>query len=494
MSQTSVDAQAFARAKEVARRRAVCRKSVFAFIDLCVRIEDVDSVGAETTFELWDGQRQALQAFQTNRLMIVLKARQLGLTWLALAYVLWKMIFNVGYTVVGLSKGEDEAKELVRRLTFMLERAPKWLIRYYKDAPKDWTGPTWEDQTLNLKIHHGEGKAPSRFLAEAAAKDSGRSFTANMVLIDEWALQQWAYEIWQAAYPTINRPTGGQVIGISTAKPGTLFHDLWKGAPDNGFTRVFLSWDTDPRRDMDWYEATKKALPRSYRAEYPNTAEEAWSVGVDRFFTTFDPAYHVYDPEEIDPTDSGQLITGMDWGYSSPFCVLWGAVDFDGRIWIYRELYDKQRTAGQVAQTMLEIEQAFDEHINYRVGDHVWDNRGSSGPSVGEEFATYGVVWDKADKSRVQGWHQVHKRLEPMSDGELPGVMISKECPNLIRQFIEILQAKTNPEDVDTKMEDHALDALRYLLFSRPLAPQQAKETLPWLKRDSERSASWMSY
>jgi hypothetical protein len=490
----NIDPVAFNRAKEVAKRKALCRKSVLAFIDLCVKIEDLDSPSAETKFHLWPEQIKALQTFETDKLNIVLKARQLGLTWLALCYVLWRMIFNVGYTVVGLSRGEDEAKEMVRRLRFMLERMPKWLIRHYKDKPTDWEGLVWEDQILNLKIHHPSG-APSRFLADAANKDSGRSFTANVVIVDEWAIQPWAYDIWQAAYPVVNRPTGGQVIGISTAKPGTLFHDVWKGAPKNGFTRTFLPWSSDPRRDRAWYDATKAALPRTYRAEYPSTAEEAFSVGVDRFFTSFDPSLHTYDPEEVEIPDDWFRFRMMDWGYSSPFCILWAAVDYDGRMWVYRELYDKQQTASQVAGTILEIEDAFEEVVEYSVGDHVWDRRGSSAPTVGEEFAKSGIVWDRADKNRIQGWNQVHLRLEPTAPDQYPALMISKKCHNLITQMIEILQAKNNPEDLDTKMEDHAVDALRYGLQSRPLTPiqRQGRDVLKRI-RSYDKGVSWMSY
>jgi hypothetical protein len=71
----------------------------------------------------------------------------------------------------------------------------------------------------------------------------------------------------------------------------------------------------------------------------------------------------------------------MDWGYSSPFCVLWGAVDYDGRIWIYREMYDKQMTASQVAEWILSIEEQTKEVVAYSVGDHIWDKRGSSAPT-----------------------------------------------------------------------------------------------------------------
>jgi len=255
------------------------------FICEMVHIEDKDSGTGIGRFKLWDGQKEALMAFRENRLVIVLKARQLGLTWLALAYSVWLLLFNAGYTIVGLSRRDEDAKELVRRMVLILRHLPRWLIRQKKDSPK--ASITWESTAHEVVVSH-RGKESSRFIAMPAAPDSGRSFTANLVVIDEWAFQQWAREIWTAAYPTINRPTGGQVIGLSTAKRGTLFHETWDKAAEkeNNFCPVFLPWNTDPRRDQEWYERTKKELGDMVYVEYPSTPEEAFLYAEESVFDT----------------------------------------------------------------------------------------------------------------------------------------------------------------------------------------------------------------
>lgn len=260
-------------------------KSAERFICELVHIEDKDSETGIARFELWPGQKEALKAFLENRLVIVLKARQLGLTWLALSYATWRLLFNPGYTVVGLSRRDEDAKELVRRMTLILKYLPRWLVRRRKEMPN--ASITWDSTAHEVVIYHKD-KEPSRFIAMPAAPDSGRSFTANLVIIDEWAFQQWAREIWTAAYPTINRPTGGQVIGLSTAKRGTLFEEIWDKAKEgeNDFYPVFLPWDTDPRRDQEWYEKTQKALGKEAYQEYPATPEEAFLFSEESVFDT----------------------------------------------------------------------------------------------------------------------------------------------------------------------------------------------------------------
>ena len=55
-------------------------------------------------FAMWPKQAWALSQLLKNRLSIILKARQLGLTWLVLAYAVWRLLHNPGYQVVALSK------------------------------------------------------------------------------------------------------------------------------------------------------------------------------------------------------------------------------------------------------------------------------------------------------------------------------------------------------------------------------------------------------
>ena len=59
------------------------------FIDNYGHVQDPDSEGGISRFQLWPEQKRALREIQAHRLNIVLKARQLGLTWLCLWYALW---------------------------------------------------------------------------------------------------------------------------------------------------------------------------------------------------------------------------------------------------------------------------------------------------------------------------------------------------------------------------------------------------------------------
>ena len=116
-----------------------CERDVSYFINEYVHIEDLDSAEIAVPFSLWPKQKEALDAFTNNRLVIVLKARQLGLTWLAMGYSLHTKLFTPGRTVVGMSRRKMTLKNLSDG-EFILRHLPKWMIRHVKDKVDGYKG------------------------------------------------------------------------------------------------------------------------------------------------------------------------------------------------------------------------------------------------------------------------------------------------------------------------------------------------------------------
>ena len=98
-----------------------------------------------------------------------------------------------------------------------------------------------------------------------------------------------------------------------------------------------------------------------------------------------------------------------------------------------------------------------------------WARTGTTGPTVGEALVRSGHKLRRADKNRIQGKIQIHEYLKIRHSGR-PKMQIFSTCPNLIKELQSIPMDKTRSEDVDTHAPDHAYDALRYLIMSRPKA------------------------
>jgi hypothetical protein len=104
-----------------------CLKAPGYFLDTYGQIYDATSRDW-VPFRLWPGQFQTLHSVADHRLLVILKARQLGLTWLVLGYALWLMLFRPAATVLLFSRREDEAIDLLKtRLRGLYERLPAWL-------------------------------------------------------------------------------------------------------------------------------------------------------------------------------------------------------------------------------------------------------------------------------------------------------------------------------------------------------------------------------
>ena len=209
------------------------------------------------------------------------------------------------------------------------------------------------------------------------------------------------------------------------------------------------------------YEAMLRSLPE---VERKRLLEGDWDVAEGAAFPEFSKSKHVVEPFEM-PTNWPR-IRAADYGYASPSCVLWGAIDWDDNIWIYRELYVKQHTAEQLADKILEVEQT-DPQPHYTVLDSSCWNKTGFGPSIAETMMRLGVRWIPSDRNRLQGKMEVHRRLADNPLTTLPRIRIFNTCSNTIRQLAGIPLSKTNSEDVDTKAEDHAYDALRFMVMCR---------------------------
>lgn len=422
---------------------AYCRTRPEYFVETYCHIEDKDAAEIVVPFHLWPAQRDALRAMHDNRLNIVLKARQLGVTWLALAYAAHVMITTPGATVIALSRTEEEAKELSRRMGVIFWNMPELVGAV-------------DVRTLGVTLG---GVRQSTFKAFPSASGAGRSFTANLLILDEWAFQANAREIWLSTYPTINRPTGGKVIGLSTIERGTLFEELF--TQENNFHKIFLPWSADPRRTPEWYERTRADLGELVMQEYPATVAEALTIPGGAYFPEFKTFSHVVEPFPI--PEHWMRYRAIDYGLDMLACV-WAAFDEQGNGYIYNELHEPNLVISEAARKINE-RTAQGVRCTYAPAD-MWGRNRDSGKAQADLFAEYGLPLARVKNPRIDGW----LNLKEWFKGDVPRLKVFANCANLIRCITMIQRDERDASDCAT--EPHALthmpDALRYLMDGRP--------------------------
>lgn len=220
-------------------------------------------------FDLWQGQVDVLRKLVAHRLNVILKARQLGLTWLVLSYILWRMLFHPTFTALLFSRREIESIYLLstERLRGIYNRLPEWM-----QAKETLTDASHAWQLSNGSV------------AYAFPTTAGDSYTASFVFVDEADLVPDLAALMNAVKPTIDGG-GGMVLlsRVDKETPGSIFKKTYLAARAKKvpWVSTFLPWWTRPGRDQKWYDEQMAdilyrttSLDDLYQ-QYPATDEEA---------------------------------------------------------------------------------------------------------------------------------------------------------------------------------------------------------------------------
>ncbi len=219
-------------------------------------------------FALWPAQAWMLVQLQRERQAVVLKARQLGLTWLILGYALWLMLFRPAATIGIFSRTEEDAIELLDfRLKGMYARLPAFL--------------RCRSELIN---NMSRWVLSNGSVAMAFPTTGGRQYTFSFILVDEADHQPDLPGLLLATTPTID--AGGSMVllsSINKRKPLSQFKQIYRAARQghNSWFPVFLPWHARPERTVAWYtERRADTLARTgalddLQQEYPATEQEA---------------------------------------------------------------------------------------------------------------------------------------------------------------------------------------------------------------------------
>lgn len=242
------------------------------------------------------------------------------------------------------------------------------------------------------------------------------------------------------------------------------------------------------------------------KAELAAWRDGSWDITSGGMFDDlWDSNVHVVKPFKIPAT--WRLDRSYDHGSSKPFsCGIWAQsdgsdyVDHLGRrrstvrgdLFRVAEVYGCQAGQDNVGVRMeaREIAKEIKETVQ-RLRDGGWirgyvapgpaDNAiwtQDNGPSIAQDMLKEGVSWTRSDKgagSRKQGWELIRKMLKSAAKKgfrEDPGLFVFDTCEGWIRTVPSLPRDDRNPDDVNTKAEDHAADETRYRIRRKPGARQ----------------------
>lgn len=486
----SIDA---ARAEVAALQRAdylECAASPITFARRHATIETI--TGRVFRPKFWPKQIGTLKTMHEDKRVVVLKARRMGLSWLALIYALWMAIFQQGTRILILCKNEDDAAQLlerVRRMYYRMQESPT--SRHLLSGMKTPVGGRKaKDAVTSLEI----GASVIRALPAKAR--AARLETAALVILDEFGFAQESKEIWRAILPTTERDDetdldfvddvpsvldgDGRLFVISTgngvAGMGEEFYTQWNRAESgvSGFAPVFLGWRDRPDRDDAWAQNMAQQLGDDdrFKVEYPEMPDEAFlAADTDLVFDLahlnaavklggeYDVLRHA---GKLRNPVGGDLYLGADFGTHTHFVLGW---PLEGGGWyIAAEIvYDGADVTNAVAPVAKAIRAA-----GYRLAEMRYD---AATPGLAAIFFTalkvdlgYSpkylmVPFGKFKRMAIQhqNWLQANTAA-----GQFPRYAISPTCTRYIDQARRLewadSNARTGVERVK-KENDHGPDS-----------------------------------
>lgn len=197
-------------------------------------------------------------------------------------------------------------------------------------------------------------------------------------------------------------------------------------------------------------------------------------------YKRFDPLKHVIDP--FIPPKTWLHFRMMDHGYNNPTAWLWGAVNPDGEIFIYEEHYRNGKVVAWHAEKVKNKTQELGVAPLYSVGDPSIRNVDPiTGTSIQLEYIEHGVPIILGNNDVKAGLIRTAGYFEGITNeaGEIqrPKLYITRNCSNLIWELRRYrwgswankkMRDQRNAKEEPNKKDDHAVDALRYGVMSRP--------------------------
>lgn len=218
-----------------------CMKDPAHFCRTYVKVVHLDR--GLVNFDLYPYQENMFKHFESNRFTIVLACRQSGKSISSVGYLLWYALFHPEKTIAVLANKGATAREMLSRVTLMLENLPFFLQPGCKALNKG-----------SIEFSNN-----SRIIAAATSGSSIRGMSVNLLFLDEFAFVENAAEFYTSTYPVVSSGKDTKVIITSTANGiGNQYEKIWTGAVQgvNEYKPFRVDWWDVPGRDEEWKRQT----------------------------------------------------------------------------------------------------------------------------------------------------------------------------------------------------------------------------------------------
>lgn len=326
--------------------------------------------GPRVPFSLWPEQRALAEELRAYLRWIIAKARQLGLTWLAIHDAVHLLAFEPtepNARVLALSRIGGDASKMLQRARAVNDNLPPFLRAV--EAPD-----TRRSNTRFGILGRGE------MISLMGTPDAARMETATLAILDEFAFyrNRGAAATWTAVQPTLGDTGRAYVISTGNGDDvvegdGQAFAQLVRKAErgeadeHGGQLRLaFLPASVDPaRRRPGWRERARDTFldPADFDRENPETIDQALQApsgdkvyppsaisAAERYGRELDQLRHEGElPEPAAPLRAE--LVAIDWGEHTHALELWPLEG--GGFYVVREVTHQNREPAELVEPLL---------------------------------------------------------------------------------------------------------------------------------------------
>lgn len=267
--------------KEEVLEYAKCMNNPAYFARTYLKVISLDQ--GLVPFDLYPYQEKMFSHFNDNRFSIVLACRQSGKSISSVGYLLWFACFHPEKNIAVLANKGATAREMLARVTLMLENLPFFLQPGCKALNKG-----------SIEFSNN-----SKIMAAATSGSSIRGLSINLLFLDEFAFVENDAQFYTSTYPVVSSGKDTKVIITSTANGiGNVYHKIWEGASQgtNEYKGFRVDWWDVPGRDEEWKRQTiSNTSALQFEQEFGNTFHGRGNTLID--------ANHLLAQQSVEPIE-----------------------------------------------------------------------------------------------------------------------------------------------------------------------------------------------
>jgi PBSX family phage terminase large subunit len=374
---------------------------------------------------------QKIVAVDTHRFRVVNCGRRWGKTTLAILEMVAKGVFKDNARICYIAPTYQQARDIA------WSELKKICLPIHESI---------NESRLEIVIQTKNGKTSTIMLRGWESIETLRGQKFDFIVIDEIASMRNFWLNWQEVIRPTLTDNKGHVLFISTPKGFNHFYDLYNFDDEDYKAFHFTTYD-NPHLPVEEIDKAKKELPEDrFAQEY--MADFRKSEGL--VYKEFNRDLHIFEEEKN--KEGCEYIAGIDFGFTNPCAVIHILVDSDANYWVTEEWYKTQRTEEQIG-----------EYVKTCGFNDVYPDPES--PSAIEVLNSKGinVVEIVKGKDSIKSGINTVRALFKANR-----LHIHKSCSNLISELETYSYPERKPNQNEpenpVKENDHALDALRYVL------------------------------